>query len=47
MLKNRLSFSLRYVSATSVRPEEGAKGMVMALGNLKHGALGRPSRQEG
>lgn len=47
MLKNRLSFSLKYVSATSGRPEEGAKGMAMALGNRKQGAVAHLSRQEG
>lgn len=47
MLKNRLSFSLRYVSATSGRPEEGAKGMTMALSSRKHDAAVHQRRQEG
>jgi hypothetical protein len=47
MLKNRLSFSLKYVSATSGRPEEGAKGMAMPLSNRKQGAVAHPRRQEG
>lgn len=47
MLKNRLSFSLRYVSATIGCPEEAAGGMAMALSNRKHGAAAHQRRQEG
>jgi len=47
MLMKHLSFSLKYVSATSSRSEEGFGRMAMAFDNPKNGASAHLFRPEG